>query len=212
MISFLLILVVLLFKDPQLSPAALLPAASAGLHWTSCQIISPGHFYCDAFGLCTCEKKLCDCADRQDVVSQIRLMHTHTGRCSAPHHREVWWCAGSRGLAEVSRPAESSRAAFISRIQLLLDRRSFCGPTVSTVTYLEMCERYFWVCALVCVCVVGASKADWTALKYCSLTSQHFKTVSLQPQRATYFPHLYYRFYIKVQPVLKVHISLSTIQ
>lgn len=49
---------VLLFKDPQVCLAALLPAALAGLPRTSCQIItSPEHLYCDVgallFGLCT---------------------------------------------------------------------------------------------------------------------------------------------------------------
>lgn len=62
---------------------------------------------------------MCECADRQDVVSECTqgdAQHSTTEICDDLQ-------AGGR-LAEVSRPAESSRAAFISLILLLLDRRT----------------------------------------------------------------------------------------
>jgi len=113
---------VLLFKDPQVCLAGSLPSAFAGLLCTSSQIImsrtkTPLLWCGSVTGLLVyLWEKLCDCADRQDVVSQIKSMHT--GWCSAPYHRDVLWCARRRGLAEVSWPAESSRAVFISLIQL----------------------------------------------------------------------------------------------
>lgn len=95
-------------------------------------------------------EKLCDCADRQEVVSQMWLMHT--GWWSALYHRELWWCAGRTGLTEVS-----SRAAFISLIQLLLDKRSKSETVFYGDLFRNRWEIFSSMCVSMSMCMCGCS-------------------------------------------------------
>lgn len=109
---------VLLFKAPQVCPVALLPAASAGLHCTRCQIVMR-HFYYDVgvllFGLCAYEN------NRVNALTD-RMWSVRSGWCTQVdaqlYTTEIFddLQAGG-GLAEMSRPAESSRAVFRIRIK-----------------------------------------------------------------------------------------------
>lgn len=142
MILFLLILV-LLFKDPQVWLAALLPAAFASVCRSSCQTIKTKFWTLLWCGDVTVwfvylwERAVW--VRWQTGCGQWDKVDAHRVMLSSSPHGGVIMCRQGGWM----RWGDQRRAAgrvLISRIHLLLDRCS--AP--STVTYLEMCERYFW--------------------------------------------------------------------